>query len=256
MADTRSRKESDVAAHYDTLLARHYDWMLGNLGSVVEAETDLLRTLTGGMASSRRTGLDLGCGTGVHTLALAALGFGPITCIDASITMLDILRDHTRDVVATTTVRADLTSGLGAHVPAGSVGAAVCMGDTLTHLPDVKAIAALFEEVRTALTVDGWFAMSFRDLTAAPIGTARFIPVRSDPNTIMTCVLEDEGTHIRVHDLIHRRSESGGWEQSVSSYRKLKLSAASALNLLADAGFAASAVEVTPRGLSVIVARP
>jgi hypothetical protein len=43
------------------------------------------------------------------------------------------------------------------------------------------------------------FVATFRDYTTLPAGDARFIPVRSDPDRIHTCFLEEAQQHVRVH---------------------------------------------------------
>ena len=104
--------------------------------------------------------------------------------------------------------------------PAGLI---LCMGDTLTHLANRGAVETLLGEAAEALAPGGVFAATFRDYVSAPLrGDARFVPVRNDANRILTCMVEDTGETVTVHDLLHLREE-GGWRLAVSSYPKLKL---------------------------------
>jgi hypothetical protein len=48
--------------------------------------------------------------------------------------------------------------------------------------------------------------------------------VRSEDNRIFTCFLDYGPTHVTVHDLVHSR-EGASWRQTVSAYKKLRLSA-------------------------------
>jgi SAM-dependent methyltransferase len=246
----------DVELHYDALLGDHYDWMLGDIDEAARAQAGLLRPFAGVQGASGGLGLDLGCGTGLHTLVLASLGFESVVCVDVSATMLAALEANTRGRVEVTAIHADLADAWSASIRSRTFSAVVCMGDTLTHLPGTDAVGQLFRDVRDVLGDDGWFAISWRDLTVPLHGVDRFLPVRSDDDTILTCFLEDAGSHVRVHDVIHQRSETGVWDQSVSSYDKLKLAPADVASLLADAGFTDPLVERGPRGLWVVVARP
>jgi predicted RNA methylase len=65
-----------AADHYDRLLAAHYTWMLG--GDITALATDQAHLLSDlGVRAGLRGALavDLGCGPGTQSLALAELGF-------------------------------------------------------------------------------------------------------------------------------------------------------------------------------------
>lgn len=81
---------------------------------------------------------------------------------------------------------------------------------------------------------------------------SRFIPVRSDASRILTCFIEDRGAHVLVHDILHERVD-GTWTMSVSSYRKLELSADDVAAGLRGAGLDAT-VAPGPRGMLRAVA--
>jgi hypothetical protein len=65
---------SDVTRHYDTLLAQHYSWMTGVPFDIKVAEQRTLLEVLG-MAGRSGVALDLGCGPGYQSAALAQLGF-------------------------------------------------------------------------------------------------------------------------------------------------------------------------------------
>jgi hypothetical protein len=113
----------------------------------------------------------------------------------------------------------------------------LCMGDTLTHLPDTASVEALFTAVSDSLASGGLFAMTFRDYVSAPSkGGGRFILVRSDENRILTCFLEYFDTTVQVHDVLHER-DGGQWRLRISSYPKLRLSLEWVVSALTSLGF-------------------
>jgi hypothetical protein len=126
------------------------------------------------------------------------------------------------------------------------------MGDTITHLQSLDEVDRLFQSVSRCLAPEGRFVLTFRDYTNPAQGTARFIPVRSDADRILTCFLEEQGSHMVVHDILHEwRQES--WEMRVSAYRKLRLAPAVVVERLQAAGLSAVA-SPGPRGMVAVVA--
>jgi SAM-dependent methyltransferase len=86
-----------------------------------------------------------------------------------------------------------------AHVD-GPLDLILCMGDTLTHLSSTDDVERLCSQVASLLAPGGRFIVTFRDYSRPPQGDDRFIPVRSDSERIHTCVLEECGDRIVVHD--------------------------------------------------------
>jgi SAM-dependent methyltransferase len=188
-------------------------------------------------------------------MALAQLGHRPVIGVDISSRLLAEFAERTRSSPSIQAVRADIAGGLAGIVEVGTVQTAVCMGDTLTHLVDVDAVNRMFADIHRLLRPDGQFVVSFRDLAQPPQGLARFIPVHSDENTIMTCFLEDTGSDaVQVHDLIHRRT-ADGWVLSKGTYRKLKLGHAQVAEQLRGAGFAVAEPTLGPRRMWIVHAR-
>ncbi|MEV4622403.1 class I SAM-dependent methyltransferase [Asanoa sp. NPDC049573] len=247
---------SEVAAHYENLLARHYTWMLGaDFEELVAEQRQLLDSLDISAFEPNAIVLDLGCGSGIHSVALAQLGYATVISIDVSPTLVAELTARTSAYPAIRPVHADLCAGLDAAVEPQSIATAVCMGDTLPHLPDTTAIGRLVEDVFNVLTPGGTFVLTFRDLTIPLAGLDRFIQVRADHERIMTCFLEDESDAVRVHDLIHTRDADGTWRLGKSSYRKLRLPPTWVSGLLREVGFVVAPVKSGPYGMCVITAR-
>ncbi len=131
--------------------------------------------------------------------------------------------------------------------------AVLCMGDTLTHLPEHTNVDFLVQEVPEALAPGGHFVLSFRDYSEPLRRRARFIPVRSDERRILTCFLEYEEDTVVVHDILHERA-GDAWETQVSSYRKLRLSPDRVIASLESFGFETRR-EPGPRGMVRVIGR-
>jgi SAM-dependent methyltransferase len=229
---------SSVEEHYANLLAAHYSWMSGVpfVEKVAEQERVLAGVLPG---SASGVALDLGCGPGYQSVALARLGYSMVIACDTSPALLRELKDNAAAWSAVRPVQADLRT-LPGLVKAGTAAVIVCMGDTLTHLRSHLEVARLFADARAALAPGGVFVITYRDLTHELQGPARFIPVRSDEDRILTCFLEYESADtVLVHDLLHLRDRlnGGGWKMHASCYRKLRLAKHWVHDALLAAGF-------------------
>ena len=222
---------------------------------VKEQNAFLSRTL-GTLTNSPKPALavDLGCGPGFQTIALAQLGFSPVIAVDTSSELLDELRSYVGDFPVQIE-KADLRE-LPALVSAEQATVIVCMGDTLTHLPGKGEVTALFRGAFDALRPGGMFIITYRDLTKELYGTDRFIPVRSDEDKIMTCFLEFENAEsVVVHDLIYVR-EGAGWSLNKSSYRKMRLGIDWMYEELGKAGFTAVSQDLCGRLVGVTAKKP
>jgi SAM-dependent methyltransferase len=243
---------SAVEEHYRNLLARHYSWMFGLSFENKVAEQravlePLVRKLPRGLA------VDLGCGPGYQTMALSELGFRQIHAFDTSQELLAELLP--RIGALPIHLHGDFLT-LDNVVPSGTASVIVCMGDTLTHLPTIEAVRHLFRIVARTLAPGGMFILTWRDLTRELRGAERFIPVRADENTIMTCFLEyTSASIVQVHDLVYTRNPArNSWTLEKSSYPKLRLASAQIADELAAAGLAADPPTSAGR-LSLAVAR-
>ncbi len=95
--------------------------------------------------------LDLGCGTGEHSLFLRSMGF-EVTGVDASEAQLHAAREADPDEegdVHPRYVQGDLGS-IGSLVQAG-YGGAICLGNTLPHLREPESLRLFLEGLASRL---------------------------------------------------------------------------------------------------------
>ncbi|MYS87549.1 class I SAM-dependent methyltransferase [Embleya scabrispora] len=215
---------SAATDHYERLLAENYTWMLGGeLMPIVAGQAELLTEL--GVAPTATSGIsvDLGCGPGNQSLALAGLGFTRVLAVDTSRVLLAELAEHAAGLPAIEPVHQDIRTVLPGLTAPGEVAAVVCMGDTLTHLPSKADVIALLGDIAKALVPGGRLVVTYRDLTETLHGIDRFIPVRSTADRVLTCFLEyPDADTVLVYDLLHIH-DGTAWTQHVDSYSKLRI---------------------------------
>jgi SAM-dependent methyltransferase len=240
--------QSLVQKHYQDFLAEHYTWMFGSFeDKVAEQEVIFKSNITSGMD---KRAVDLGCGPGFQSIALAQMGF-QVTAIDTDECLLNELKQH-KGLLNIDPIQADLRQ-VSQLVEPNSADLVVCMGDTLTHLAEFAEISRLFQDVTSVLSTKGTFVVSFRDLSKELLGTERFIPVRSSADKILTCFLEYQKDRVQVHDLLYWW-DGQMWQLKKSSYPKLRLSVGWVMQTLHDAGLKLSHQELF-NGLWTICAR-
>jgi hypothetical protein len=96
--------------------------------------------------------------------------------------------------------------------------------------------------------------LSFRDLTQELESDQRFIPVKADEQRIHTCMLEYFPNFVRVTDILHEHQQ-GTWHMRVSSYAKLRLSAAIVVDYLREAGFVVESQETIQRMVYLVASK-
>jgi SAM-dependent methyltransferase len=208
--------------HYQMFLADHYSWMSGPFADKVAHQRQLL-VRSGLVPGATGCALDLGCGPGSQSVALAGLGFS-VVAIDANAQLLAELVEYA-GALPIRPVLHDLCCLASCSALPQQADVAVCVGDILPHLPSTECITTLFQQISGLLVPGGRFVVGFRDLSEERYGLDRFIPIRSDHERVMTCFLEYEPLTVLVHDLIYVR-QGETWELRKSCYRKLRLSLA------------------------------
>ena len=235
-----------VAEHYEKILSPVYAWMVGGAEAALAAGAGEVEDLDLSLPTGALV-VDLGAGFGMHAIPLARAGMR-VVAVDTSAELLAQLGQLAGDL-AIRTVKDDLLSFRG-HLTEKPV-AVLCLGDTLTHLPEHTNVDFLVQEVAEALAPGGKFVLSFRDYSVPLEREKRFIPVRADERRILLCFLEYEEDTVAVHDILHERA-GDAWETRVSSYRKLRLSPERVMSSLESFGFETRR-ESGPRGMVSVI---
>lgn len=220
--------------HYESVLSPVYSWMLGGFPAALDRNAAFFDRWK---ISPRGSGLavDLGAGCGFQSIPLARRGYA-VTAIDLDRQLLEEMQANSSGLQIRA-VEDDLLR-FRRHLTR-EIELAVCMTDTLLHLQSPDDARQLLADVFAALEPGGRLIVTFRDLTDELEHLDRFIPVRSDDTTVFTCFLEYEPDTVKVHDLVHRKSDDG-WDFSCSFYRKLRLSCGWIAQEVTRAGFEAT----------------
>jgi len=234
--------------HYEAILNEVYPWMMGPFDVMAEEQQALFERFGLGPRGCRRA-LDLGCGPGYQSVALARLGF-EVTGLDTSESMLAAMRQAT-DSLPVRGVLGDMRH-LRDLVP-GPWEAAVCMGDSLAHLPSREEVRRVIRTVAGQLERGGVFVIGYRDMSELPRGLDRFIPVKADADRVSLCFLEEEGPETYLaYDVVHTR-EGAHWRFAKGCYRKLRIAADWLVAELSSCGLALRRREVQ-RGMTLLLA--
>jgi SAM-dependent methyltransferase len=217
--------------HYENHLANFYSWMIGDFDEKMNAFKSFCvqREIK---PFSSTVAIDLGAGTGIQSLALASLGF-EVLAIDFNDKLLEELEARGKDY-RIQFIKDDIrVSSMYIDKHPELV---VCAGDTITHLDSIGEVNQLLKDIYSALVSEGRIVISFRDYSNELKDTSRFIPVKNDPNKILTCFLEYFDSKVRVTDIFHERIEAK-WHQKISSYEKLRIPKIDFSKMLIGCGF-------------------
>ncbi len=238
-----------VAEHYEKLLARYYSWLFGDFNKAVEVNRNFFISQKI-IPRKSKIAIDLGSGPGFQSIALAQLGYR-VFAFDLNQKLLDELKKNSGSLDITT-IRDDILN-FASHCHE-SVNLSVCMGDTLMHLDSFENVKTLFADVYRSLETGGKFVITFRDLVPELKGLERLLPVKSDPETIFTCFLEYETEHVKVNDIIYRKSRTG-WKLDAGCYRKLRIPPEWVKKELLDLGFTICLYENNKSMITVIAGK-
>lgn len=220
-----------VKEHYENHLADFYSWMIGDFDKGKDLFKDFCSNHN---IKPNKTGfaIDLGAGNGIQSIALAEIGF-KVKAIDFNDKLLsefkskisrlpvELIKEDIRNIRTFTNSSVDLV---------------ICCGDTISHLDTFEQLDRLIKDCFDLLEVNGCLILTFRDYSVALTDTQRFIPVKSDENRILTCVIDYFDNKITVTDLLHEKI-NGVWTQKISSYDKLRVRTDYVINKAEKTGF-------------------
>jgi hypothetical protein len=233
--------------HYDKHLGAFYSWMAGDF-EVKQKEHQQFLAEHHIIPTSTKYAVDLGAGHGIQSVSLAQLGF-KVKAIDFNRTLLAELEQNSKNLDID--IIEDDIRLFNKHIDT-KPELIICWGDTITHLESIREIEQLLNDCCEALIQNGKLILSFRDYSTELMGNSRFIPVKNDANTILTCFLEYFPAYVKVTDLLYQK-EGTGWAQKVSSYNKVRIDPAAIKNHLEQSGMKISFEGVVNR-MSTIIA--
>jgi len=197
---------AQTQSHYD-YLAHYYDWMTGDFETNFEETLKFFRN-NNIHIPRKENGIvvDLGAGSGAQTIPLAVLGYNVIA-VDFCQKLLNILEERAKErnvLDKVNTICGDLLK-FTESTPKSGVEMVVCMGDTLTQLGNMEEVKRLLFKISNVLQPNGIMVLTFQNLADVEADKTlnKFIPMRNDDNTIFTCYLEFEKTHVKVHELLY-----------------------------------------------------
>jgi hypothetical protein len=217
--------------HYNRFLAAHYLWMAGGFDANAEKSRRFFTT-NGIVPRDARVAIDLGAGCGIQSVPLAEAGF-EVHAVDLSRKLLDELVARSGSLPITVHEGNILDYSLwGGHQP----GLILCMGDTLTYLPDMETVRDLISRCYAELGPGGKFITTFRDYSVAAEGVTDVIPVQRDTDHIFLCRLEYTVSEVNGTDILYER-EGGRWSRTSGRYSKLRIRPWTFRQMLTGAGF-------------------
>jgi SAM-dependent methyltransferase len=183
------------------------------------------------------TVVELGCGSGISSRALADAGFD-VVGVDLSGALLEIARERVPEAGFVE------ASFLDFPLPTG-VAAVTALGEVFNYLADARvaraSLAALFERVHAALRPGGLLA--FDVLEPGTAGSAG--PVRSwvEGEDWLLCVQRSEAGSSLVREIVVFRRDGDAWRRSEERHEVLLMPRADVSADLERAGFEVEVLE-------------
>jgi SAM-dependent methyltransferase len=167
--------------------------------------------------------LDVACGTGHHTIALAQRGY-QVLGTDLSGAMVELARENAT-AAGVDVVFAQL--GFGEHATLGrTFDAVLCLGNSLPHLLTESALEAALADFATVLRPGGLLVVQNRNFDLVCSEMERFIGLQSHAAEHAEHDEQGEWLFVRFYDfhqetitfnMIRLQRTDGGWTQDVES---------------------------------------
>ena len=218
---------SDIATWYDELLTRGS----GPHETAVECLLDLVPILDGAAV------LDVACGQGLATRALATAGAGAVIGVDSSEAMLEIARRHPHSSAAVSYV-VDDAQHLATFGPDTFDGATCQLA-----LMDIPDLGATLRTIRRVVKPDGWFVFVIGHPCFLVPGAAPVQSADGRPAVAVTGYFQERFWRSPNPNGVRR---AGNYHRTLATY----------LNALVQCGFRLEAVREPEAGLLLARQRP
>lgn len=237
-----------VKEHYDNHLGYFYSWMSGDFQTKSHEFRNFL-TENSILPLSNKIAVDLGAGHGLQSIPLAEIGY-QVVAVDFNQQLLDELKINAKDLNIKT-INDDIKKVKDFTDHPELI---VCCGDTLSHLANKSEVKTFISDISNSLESKGKVILSFRDYSNKLTGTDRFIPVKSDSNRILTCILDYEEEFVNVTDLLHEKVNDV-WIQKISAYKKVRLLTNEIVGYLESNGMTIKFIKLVNRLTTIIAVK-
>ncbi len=193
---------------YDRI-ATFYDTMTG-FADRIRREEPIFQSLITDYGI--RTVLDVGAGTGLHSILLARLGVA-VTAIDTSPAMVDALRRNARTFGASITAQSMRMDSLSPRMT-GSFDGVICLGNTIPHLQTEELLRRSLSEFLRVLRPGGTLVLQLLNFDTLDAGSALPKFSRTEGGVTFERAYERTATGVRLTVAI--RGQTGEEPQSVS----------------------------------------
>ncbi|MDC7219776.1 MAG: methyltransferase domain-containing protein [Spirochaetales bacterium] len=181
--------------------------------------------------SGKTSALDLGCGPGAYSLALAQLGFEEVHGVDYCDNLFHndmmshpLIKTHVMDLRELSRLEVLKTDLI------------LLMGDTVLYLDNLEQLENLFIQIAKRLNSKGIFLLEFRDFSVERPLLDRFVTTKSRDNFIKNVGLVYEEDYVYTIDVINKRV-GDEWITEKGENRKLRISPGKMQSLMEGAGF-------------------
>ena len=203
---------ADVAAFYDDFAADYADAILADFDEVSRRQGEQLDALL--RPRGVRRVLDVACGNGLQSIALTELGY-QVTAIDISCGMIaEAKRNAERRGVAVDWVVGDWHDL--SRVFAEPFDAAVCWGNSLSHVSGPDDLAAVLGEMASVTAPTGTCLVELRDwdriIEQRPKGQIRQAKEMPEGRLISFDIWHYPSPEVMIMEVFVLRERGGHWD--------------------------------------------
>lgn len=169
--------ESKNVSHFYNQIAEFYDEMI-DFHSRIEREKEILRNLV--ETFHIKTALDVGAGSGVHSIALAQLGVN-VEAVDPSQQMVQRLRENAQQMGVDLSTHVGEISGIAFREKYDAV---FCVGNTLPHFRNKKELYRSLKVMHAVLAAEGVLILQFLNYSRFLCTKKRILSVKEGTNAL------------------------------------------------------------------------